>query len=95
MKSKRRARDLYLRRTYGISIQQYEKMLMWQNDRCALCERHYTEFTRNLAVDHNHKTGRVRGLLCFQCNRRRVGNLTLEWARKVYAYLKKHDGDAA
>lgn len=36
---------------------------------CAICGRHAALFKKSLAVDHDHKTGRIRGLLCFACNR--------------------------
>lgn len=74
----RQARDRYalqrknlavqLRRRYGISLEQYEAMLELQDGRCAICGRHGDEFGRRLAVDHCHETGKVRGLLCINCN---------------------------
>src|SRR5690348_7103267 len=50
----------------GIPITQegYERLLQAQNGRCAICGRPATEFKRSLAVDHCHRTGAVRGLLC-------------------------------
>jgi len=59
-------RDLYLRRKYGITSEDYERMLKEQKGGCAICGS--TPKKRRLAVDHNHKTGRIRGLLCFPCN---------------------------
>lgn len=84
-------RDKYLKRKYGISLKQYNKMLKNQDESCAICKKHKSNFSRNLAVDHNHSTGKVRAILCMYCNRRRVGQLTLEWAQKVYEYLLKYD----
>ena len=55
-----------LHRHYGITLEQYEQMLAEQDGACAICKRLPTK--RTLAVDHNHDTGRVRGLLCAQCN---------------------------
>lgn len=63
----RRKIDLY--RRYGISLRQYEKLLEKQSGVCAICGRHQAEFKNSLDVDHNHETGKVRGLLCPSCNR--------------------------
>jgi hypothetical protein len=51
----------------GVSIEKYEEMLKIQNGGCAICGRPPKEGKR-LAIDHCHKTGAVRGLLCFRCN---------------------------
>src|SRR5271165_2557013 len=53
---------------YGIDINDYNELLSKQNSCCANCGRNQIEFTRALAVDHNHKTGKIRGLLCNGCN---------------------------
>jgi len=54
---------------YGVDLDQYNRILAYQNNACAICERHQSNFKRQLAVDHNHLTGKVRGLLCSTCNR--------------------------
>ncbi len=46
----------------------YEALLQRQEYSCAICKRHESEFSRRLAVDHNHETGQIRGLLCTPCN---------------------------
>lgn len=61
-------KDAYLKKTYGISLDQYKKMLIKQKSCCAICDRHESKFKYGLYVDHNHKTGNVRGLLCTNCN---------------------------
>lgn len=43
-------------------------MFTSQEGKCLGCDKHQSEFTRNLVVDHCHKTSKVRGLLCWQCN---------------------------
>lgn len=53
---------------YGKTLIDYDKLLVAQNYRCAICNKNITEFKRGLAIDHDHKTGEVRGLLCFCCN---------------------------
>lgn len=52
---------------YGISVEQYDEMLQRQNGVCAICQKE-CQLGVSLGVDHDHKTGRVRGLLCRKCN---------------------------
>jgi hypothetical protein len=52
---------------YGITPDDYATMLELQDGRCAVCKR--VQEGQRLAVDHDHVTGKVRGLLCNQCNR--------------------------
>lgn len=56
-------------RVYGITVEQYNHLLEAQNNRCAGCNKHKDDFKVKLAVDHCHKSGKVRGLLCDLCNR--------------------------
>lgn len=51
---------------YNLSVEEYDKMLVEQNGVCAICSNPPTG--KPLHVDHNHKTGKVRKLLCFTCN---------------------------
>lgn len=57
---------------YGITVEQYQTMVELQNNRCAICGEHETRMKNGrpmtLAVDHDHKTDEVRGLLCQGCN---------------------------
>ena len=57
----------YMRR-YGITIEEYEILLDKQNGCCAICLATTGAVGKRLSVDHNHKTGEVRGLLCDDCN---------------------------
>ena len=52
---------------YGMTADQYQEMLAIQDGCCAVCRR--KQVRCRLAVDHDHHTGRVRGLLCDSCNR--------------------------
>ena len=59
---------------YGISVEEYEAIFAKQNGVCAICEKP-ENLTKDgklhtLAVDHNHETLQVRGLLCMNCNTR-------------------------
>lgn len=65
-KTTRAARNSRYKKEYGITLSDYESMLSAQNHRCAICDR-LSPYGR-LHVDHNHKTGESRGLLCFDCN---------------------------
>ena len=64
----------YLKRNYNITLSDYEDMLANQNNVCAICGSDgfimdATKHKVKLVVDHDHKTGTVRGLLCHNCNR--------------------------
>lgn len=54
---------------YGITIEQYDKILDKQNSSCGICHQHEDTLNKRLVVDHCHTTGKVRGLLCPSCNR--------------------------
>lgn len=64
----RKQLDADLRRGFGITADDYERMLAEQGGVCALCFKDNVD-GRRLAVDHDHTTGKVRGLLCSPCNR--------------------------
>jgi len=51
-----------------LSIEEYNNLFTLQNGECAICNKHQVEFKKALAIDHDHKTGKIRGLLCFKCN---------------------------
>lgn len=55
-------------KTYGITKEQYEELYAAQGGACYICQRANGK-TKKLAVDHDHKTGYVRGLLCSTCNK--------------------------
>ena len=62
-----------LRRNYGVTLEWYRQKLADQNNVCAICKQPETTVIRNkvinMPVDHCHKTGQARGLLCTKCNR--------------------------
>ena len=61
------ARARRLKLLFDLTPEEYDRILAFQGGRCAICPREPTEKMR-LSVDHNHKTGEVRGLLCWLCN---------------------------
>lgn len=69
-----RQRGYMLRFEYGITIQEYNHMLIEQGNVCYICKQPETRIepktgrTKTLSVDHNHVTGKVRKLLCYRCN---------------------------
>jgi len=64
--NKERTRNSQLIRVFGITLDEYNIMLDKQNDRCAICGENVGG--KSFAVDHDHLSGKVRGLLCGSCN---------------------------
>ena len=62
----RHYRRMKLMRQYGMTVADYERMRREQGWRCGICHK---KTLKTLAVDHDHITGAVRGLLCLPCNR--------------------------
>lgn len=81
----------YLKERYGITVEDYLKMHADQNGLCAICGNPPNGMYHRLHVDHNHKTNKVRQLLCFSCNVL-LGNANdnSELLIKAAEYLKKH-----
>jgi|SRR6266498_422285 len=62
-------RNARLKRVYGISQEDYNEMLKFQNARCAICGRPDSRGRwKGLHIDHDHATNKIRGLLCYTCN---------------------------
>ena len=86
--------ESYLQRNYNITLQTYEQMYKDQNGKCYICNSDgfalKNSIRTSLVVDHSHKTGKVRGLLCPNCNRA-LGLLKEDKERitKLLAYLDK------
>ena len=90
--SYRHNKRAYALRRYGITPDQFDAMLSSQGGRCAICRKQPRGDWRNnkfLHVDHNHTTGRVRGLLCPECNTS-IGKMndSPEQLRRAAAYLE-------
>ena len=58
----------HLKRVYGLTLEAYGAMLKKQNGVCAICFKKGLS-GQNMHVDHDHMTGKIRGLLCVKCNR--------------------------
>ena len=61
--ARRRAQEYRVQKTYGLALEEVEAMAASQDHRCAICNE-----KKRLHIDHDHETGRVRGLLCVHCN---------------------------
>jgi hypothetical protein len=59
--------EYHIKKTYGISIAEYNAMLQDQGHKCKICPTLHSD-TKRLHIDHDHKTGSIRGLLCHWCN---------------------------
>jgi hypothetical protein len=82
-----RNRDYHLRRKYGVGHAEYMVMERAQKGACAICQTRDRGRWKYFHVDHSHKTGKVRGLLCVRCNTS-LGWLELHGAR-ARAYLER------
>lgn len=83
-----RLHGYHLKRTFGITLKEYEAMLAAQGGGCAICGANPPN-GRRLHVDHCHVTSRVRGLLCAGCNTK-VGAAESSLHVKVLDYLAAH-----
>jgi hypothetical protein len=68
-----KAKEADLKKNFGITLAQYNEMCKKQNHKCAICNQPETSLATNgkvkaLSVDHDHKNGKIRGLLCKACN---------------------------
>lgn len=91
-KLKEQRRKQYLRRYHGLDVATYDRLHTDQAGLCAICRQEATNFGgKPLAIDHDHKTGQVRGLLCFRCNLA-LGLLedNTDLILAIALYLEKH-----
>lgn len=81
------AHERRVQKVYGLKPGEYGKIYLAQGGVCAICQR-ATGATRNLSVDHDHRTGLTRGLVCRPCNDL-LGHLRddVEAARRIVTYL--------
>jgi len=84
---KRIRRKTHLKLLYNLTLKQFNKMLKNQDYRCGICKK-----KKKLEVDHNHKTGKVRGLLCRRCNMGLCYVEDIKYRKMAREYLKLYDG---
>ena len=89
-KARAESRRRSLKATYGITLEQYDSMLVHQNSVCAIC-RNKNSSGKPLSVDHCHTNQTIRGLLCEHCNHG-IGKFfdNTEVLQKAVEYLKKY-----
>lgn len=100
LRSPERFKSYTLTRDYGITLNDYIRLSALQDNKCAICgcdsgsERSNNNGSKLLSVDHNHKTGKIRGLLCGACNKG-IGCLLDDpnLLRKAATYLDLFDTD--
>lgn len=82
-------RELAYRKRYGIGSADVLAILESQNGKCALCPKSLVFPDKGTHLDHDHLTGRIRGVLCKQCNTG-LGNGrdSLDFIRKLIIYLQ-------
>jgi hypothetical protein len=61
------SRRLWLAK-FNLTEEQYLQLFITQDNRCAICNTHKDDLNRGLHIDHDHVSGKVRGLLCMNCN---------------------------
>lgn len=76
---------------YGLTLEQYEQMLVKQGGVCAICGTDKNSGGHMLVVDHDHETEKVRGLLCHKCNRA-IGLLgdNIDLLKRAAEYLERN-----
>ena len=62
-------RNTMLKYYYKLSREEYDILLMKQNNSCGICKTHINDLNRDFDVDHSHETNKIRGLLCPKCNK--------------------------
>lgn len=68
LKNKLKVQNMALKYYYGIDLNKFNELLLLQDNCCAICSKNQSKLKYSLNVDHDHTTGKVRGLLCYHCN---------------------------
>jgi hypothetical protein len=95
-------KNTWLKKEFGITLEKFLELKQQQNNVCAIClqpetcvvSRGQDKKIRDLSVDHCHKTGKIRALLCSNCNKG-IGSLkeNIDILTKAIAYLKKYNNE--
>lgn len=84
-------REKYLLQKYGLSLADYDALFKAQGGVCAICHKPPPP-NKNLCVDHNHKTGKIRSLLCLGCNYK-IGMMhdDFRFMKSACSYLERYN----
>lgn len=96
-RTKDRHSELRISRRFGISVEEYRSLCLLQRNLCAICGKPERAIHKRygtpkvLAVDHSHKTGKIRGLLCQNCNNA-IGHIheDISLLEKIRIYLERY-----
>ena len=87
-KHQKQARRRHLAKAYGLTIEALAEMMARQDGHCAVCG---VQLLERYAIDHDHKTGKVRGLLCSKCNSALgMADDSPDRLRALIVYLERH-----
>jgi hypothetical protein len=83
-----------IKNKYGLTVEDWNLFFNKQNGCCIICGKHQSFFDKRLGVEHNHKTGKVRGLACRTCNHLIDVCETKFYGHKekIVSYLEEHNG---
>jgi hypothetical protein len=92
-KVKSKNKKMWLQRKYGLSIKEYELLKNKQDNKCVICQEKLNE-GYDVHVDHSHKTGKIRGILCRWCNTG-LGNFKdkTQSLQRAIEYLSHHENE--
>src|ERR1035437_5779833 len=91
IKNMKKNRNTRIKKNYGITLDEVTQIIDKQEGKCAICGKHQDELNKALVIDHNHKTEKVRGLLCNKCNMG-LGHFydDIELLSQAIAYLRNN-----
>lgn len=81
-------RKAYMKAQHNLTLAQWDMMFKKQGGKCAICGKLWESHQRKYHVDHDHKTGLIRGLLCWSCNLKLDERVTPEWLDRAAKYLR-------
>jgi Recombination endonuclease VII len=91
-RTNQRIRERHLKRSYGITVDDWNKLFELQKGKCPICKKKFSKSgKRRPVVHHCHKSGHVHGLICDTCNLAEAAVGTPEIALALYNYMKQDE----